>query len=202
MTYEELGKVNSQIKGTDIKGKNYAEVNQRIKAFRKLYPNGCIATELLSNDNGVCVMQTKVYDEDGKLLATGMAYEKENSTFINKTSYIENCETSACGRALGMLGIGIDVSIASYEEVTNAMVNQEPPKAITSPPQRRASNKAPASDLNRKIDENMLTVLKASMDTAGVTGTRFNNTPLEELTVEQYHEAMKQLQKMEGKKKQ
>jgi predicted Fe-Mo cluster-binding NifX family protein len=57
-----------------------------------------------------------------------MAYEKEGSTFINKTSYLENCETSACGRALGMAGFGIDVSIASFEEVSNAIAQQEDQK--------------------------------------------------------------------------
>ena len=62
------------------------------------------------------------------LLGTGTAYEKENSTFINKTSYIENCETSAVGRALGMIGIGIDTSVASYEEVSNAIKQQEEQK--------------------------------------------------------------------------
>ena len=59
------------------------------------------------------------------ILGTGTAYEKENSTFINKTSYIENCETSAIGRALAMCGIGIDTSIASKEEVENAIENQK-----------------------------------------------------------------------------
>lgn len=58
------------------------------------------------------------------VLGTGTAYEKEGSTFINKTSYIENCETSAVGRALGMAGFGIDTSIASAEEVQNAIANQ------------------------------------------------------------------------------
>jgi hypothetical protein len=57
-------------------------------------------------------------------LATGYAQEKESSSFINKTSYIENCETSAVGRALGFCGFGIDVSVASYEEVANAINNQ------------------------------------------------------------------------------
>ena len=55
---------------------------------------------------------------------TGVAYENEGSTYINKTSYIENCETSAVGRALGMLGIGIDVSIASADEMINEVNNQ------------------------------------------------------------------------------
>ena len=56
------------------------------------------------------------------------AYEKENSTFINKTSYIENCETSALGRALGIAGFGIDTSVASAEEVQNAINNQNDDK--------------------------------------------------------------------------
>ena len=123
VNYNDLKRVNETIKTTDIKGKDYAEVNQRIKAFRMLYPSGTIETELIQNENGVCIFRANIYDED-KLLATGTAYEKENSTFINKTSYIENCETSAVGRALGMAGFGIDTSIASAEEVQNAINNQ------------------------------------------------------------------------------
>ena len=142
--YEDIEKVNSTIRTTDIKGKEYAEVNQRIKAFRMLYPQGTIETQMLSNENGVCVFKAYVYIpeyeetakttdiklvEHHRLIATGTAYEKEGSTFINKTSYIENCETSAIGRALGIAGFGIDTSVASYEEVSNAMANQEEEKA-------------------------------------------------------------------------
>ena len=79
---------------------------------------------MLSNDNGVCVFRATVCDENMQILGTGTAYEKETSSFINKTSYIENCETSAVGRALGMCGFGIDTSIASAEEVQNAIKNQ------------------------------------------------------------------------------
>lgn len=124
ITFEEIKKANKTIKTTDVKGKEYAEVNQRIKAFRMIYPTGTIETEMLSNENGVCIFKASIYDET-KLLATGTAYEKENSTFINKTSYIENCETSAVGRALGMCGFGIDTSVASADEVKNAIANQE-----------------------------------------------------------------------------
>lgn len=123
INYLDLAIANEQIKTTDIKGKDYAEVNQRIKAFRMVYPNGTIKTEMLSNENGVCIFKATIWN-DNKLLATGTAYEKENSTFINKTSYIENCETSAIGRALGIAGFGIDVSVASAEEVQNAINNQ------------------------------------------------------------------------------
>ena len=129
MKYLDLAIANETIKTTDIKGKEYAEVNQRIKAFRMVYPDGIIETEMLSNENGVCIFKATIgYRENGELfkLATGTAYEKEDSSFINKTSYIENCETSAVGRALGMCGFGIDVSVASAEEVQNAINNQEP----------------------------------------------------------------------------
>lgn len=128
ITFEQIQKANESIKTTDIKGKEYAEVNQRIKAFRQVYPTGSIQTMMVSNENGVCVFQAVVgyTNENGvyQILGTGTAYEKESSSFINKTSYIENCETSAVGRALGMCGFGIDTSVASYEEVQNAIANQ------------------------------------------------------------------------------
>ena len=124
--FEDIKKVNETISTIDVKGKNYAEVNQRIKAFRMLYPEGVIDPEILSVENGVCIMKATIKDENDHILGIGHAYEKENSTFINKTSYIENCETSAVGRALAMCGIGIDTSVASYEEVANAIENQKP----------------------------------------------------------------------------
>lgn len=149
MTYEELKKANETIKTTDIKGKNYAEVNQRIKAFRMVYPEGFILPMMISNENGVCIFRAEVgyYKEHNTIadddinkyqdtymekviLGTGTAYEKESSSFINKTSYIENCETSAVGRALGMCGFGIDVSVASAEEVENAILQQNADKKI------------------------------------------------------------------------
>lgn len=125
VSYLDLAVANDTIKTTDIKGKEYAEVNQRIKAFRMVYPKGSINTNMMSNENGVCIFKAIVCDEKGNILGTGTAYEKEDSSFINKTSYIENCETSAVGRALGMAGFGIDVSVASAEEVANAIQNQK-----------------------------------------------------------------------------
>ena len=129
MTFNELQEANKLIKTIDVKGKDYAEVPQRIKAFRSLFPNGAIETSIISNDNQMVVMKATVRDEEGHVLGEGHAYEKESSSFINKTSYIENCETSAVGRALGMCGFGIDTSVASYEEVANAINNQDRMKA-------------------------------------------------------------------------
>lgn len=123
-TYLDIAIANEQIKTVDIKGKEYSEVNQRIKAFRINHPNGSIATHIESLQDGVVVMSCEVRDENGDLLGKAHAYEREDSSFINKTSYIENCCTSATGRALGYAGYGIDTSVASYEEVANAIENQ------------------------------------------------------------------------------
>jgi len=106
-----------------IQGKDYITVNERIKEFRKLHPQGQILNQVMANADGQVMFQCKVI-VDGVLVATAHAYEKEGSSFINKTSYIENCETSAVGRALGMYGIGIDTSLASADEVANAVKQQ------------------------------------------------------------------------------
>ncbi len=132
ITFEDIKKANDTIATTDIKGKEYAEVNQRIKAFRMVYPEGTINTEIISLENGVCTMKATAMNE-GKILGTGFAQEKEGSTFINKTSYIENCETSAVGRALGMCGFGIDTSVCSAEELQNALNNQNKPETKSKP---------------------------------------------------------------------
>lgn len=128
ITFEDIQKANETIKTTDIKGKEYAEVNQRIKAYRMVYPNGMIKPEIKSLKDGVCIFRAEVTNDNGDVIGVGHASEKENSTFINKTSYIENCETSAVGRALGMAGFGIDTSVASAEEVANAIENQKEKK--------------------------------------------------------------------------
>jgi len=141
MSETNIQKVNKDLKTTNIKGKEYVEVNQRIKGFRQLYPEGSILTEIISLENGFVVMKATVL-VNGEIIGTGHAFEKESSSYINKTSYIENCETSAVGRALGMCGIGIDTSVASAEEVALAIEQQnaEPPKK----PTKKRDETAPA----------------------------------------------------------
>lgn len=124
-TYEDIQRANSEMTLTPIKGKNYAEVPEKVEAFRKLYPNGAIVSEIVSLEKGVVVMKATVYDDTGKVLGTGHAYEVEGSSFINKGSYIENCETSAWGRALSACGFTGGTSVASYEEAANAKLGQE-----------------------------------------------------------------------------
>ena len=119
-----LDDINKRLKRTNIKGRDYIEVNQRVLAFWELYPTGRIITEKLSDDGKRCDFIARVYVDDD-LVATGHSFEFQAAGMVNKTSYVENCETSAVGRALGMLGIGITESIASADEVQAAIEHQE-----------------------------------------------------------------------------
>ena len=123
---ERLNKANEQIRFTDIKGKQYAEVNQRVLAFWSLFPNGRIATRKVGDDGKRCDFECLVYRDaqDEHPAATGHAFENRQGN-VNSTSYVENCETSAIGRALGILGIGATTAMASADEVLNALMQQE-----------------------------------------------------------------------------
>ena len=120
----------NKLKTVNIKGKDYVMVNERIKAFRKEYPTWSLVSQIKDLTDNRCVIRAEIYDEEGRCIATGHAYEKEGSSPINKTSFIENCETSAWGRALANLGIGIDASICSAEELAIAISQQETPEQI------------------------------------------------------------------------
>jgi ssDNA-binding Zn-finger/Zn-ribbon topoisomerase 1 len=102
-------------------------VNDRIKFFRESekYKGWSLTSEFVSVTEDTCIIKAIVTNEDGFVVATGFAQEDRTSSMINKTSFVENCETSAWGRALGNLGIGIDDSIASAEEVDMAIKKQE-----------------------------------------------------------------------------
>jgi hypothetical protein len=115
-----------KFKTTKIKGKEYVEVNQRLLFFRtdQAYAGWSIESELINLQPDHCCMKAIIRDPDGRIRATGHAQEDRTSTVINKTSYVENCETSAFGRCLAALGIGIETSIASANEVELAMAQQ------------------------------------------------------------------------------
>lgn len=190
ITYEDISAVNAEIKTTKVKNKDYAEVPQRVKAFRKLYPMGRIETDILSLENGICVMKASAWtkDENGAdmLLATGTAYEKESSSYINKTSYIENCETSAIGRALGFCGLGIDVSIASKEEVENAINNQN-----------KMQDEYTEEVAKTKVSDTHVRRLNKAIETTSMTKEKlleiYQVKELEDFTIEMYNNALGRL---------
>jgi len=117
-------------KTVDIKGKQYVPVNERIKYFRTSpdYKGWSMRSEIIELTKDRATIIARIYDDKGVERASGLAYELSGSSYINKTSYVENCESSAWGRALGCLGIGIDTSIASADEVETAIEQQLPKK--------------------------------------------------------------------------
>ena len=87
----------AKLKTVNIKGKEYVEVNERLKHFRENYKNWCLTSDVVELTEDRCVIKATIFDENGNIRATGHAYEKEGSSFINKTSFVENCETSCSG---------------------------------------------------------------------------------------------------------
>jgi hypothetical protein len=76
------------------------------------------------------IFKVSILDKENNIISSAHAQEYRDSSYINKTSFVENGYTSALGRALGYLGIGIDVSIASADEMVNAVNNQNKTKKV------------------------------------------------------------------------
>ena len=113
------------MKTINIHGKQYVEVKERIKYFRENFKDWSLTSEVIDLTEDRCVIKATISNEKGRVIATGIAYESKGSSYINKTSFIENCETSAWGRALANIGIGLDVAIASADEVLNAKAHDK-----------------------------------------------------------------------------
>lgn len=149
-----------QFKTTNIKGKNYVEVNERIKYFRESgnYKGWSLISEVHHLDADSCVIKASVLNEEGAIVASGFAQEDKSSSYINKTSYVENCETSAWGRALANLGIGIDTSIASSNEVEIAIAKQNTKESKTAAPAKK-----PAEVAKKELTDEVVAKMKAAV---------------------------------------
>ena len=183
LTKEKLDLINQQIQTTSIKGKEYAPVSERVRAFRNILPEWRIQTKIVSFDEGEWVFQAEVQDDGGVTQSTAHASEKVGVGNINKTSALENAETSAVGRALGFLGVGIAASIASADEVTNAAYQLEEIKmreALATEAEKR-----PRRDLCETVGAEPLEIAKQ----AG-----WNGGPM---TAEQHGNALKILKSLE-----
>jgi hypothetical protein len=114
------------MKSVNIKGKEYITVNERLIYFRSkpTYKGWKIIEELVSLDEKEGVFKVTIFNSENHQVVNAHAQEYRDSSYINKTSFVENGFTSALGRALGYLGIGIDTAIASADEVQTAVKNQ------------------------------------------------------------------------------
>ena len=159
-----------KLKTINIHGKNYVEVNERIKYFRENYKGWSLISELIDLTENRCVIKASITNEKDKVMATGIAYEVMGSSYINKTSFIENCETSAWGRALGNLGIGIDTSIASAFEVNNAIIQQE-----TKPKTKEKLNDSKYQAMIVALGDGKIDVVKERMNNYKLTKKQKEN---------------------------
>ena len=147
----------------EIHGKQYATVNERIEELHKKY-NGCVSinTELLETQGDVVRMKAIVELKEmveGQEVAsntfTGHAEEVIGSSMINKTSALENAETSAVGRALAFAGFQTDASIASADEVANAIVQQNSmTRVVNQSQQNKASEFDTVEELSKEVERN------------------------------------------------
>jgi hypothetical protein len=132
---------NLKEKAIDIKGKKYVLVSDRVLYFNETYPNGSIETAILSEPNEDTVIIRATITPDNKFGRRFVAHSQAtwDDGYINKTSALENAETSAVGRALGFMGIGVIESIASVDEIHKATTY---PARVRTPEQTtaRASN--------------------------------------------------------------
>lgn len=129
----------------DIHGKKYHTVAERVQAFRETAPDLTIETEIVRWEGDDVVVKASISD-NGKLIATGLAHEVRGSTNINRTSHVENCETSAIGRCLAAFGLGGSTEYASADEVANAITQQ--------------NSGASEKEINELLIENTQTILK------------------------------------------
>lgn len=107
----------------DIRGKQYETVALRVQKFRAAHPDKSLTTEMIVRDDECVVMRAIIADEAGRVLATGHSEEYREASQINRTSALENAETSAIGRALAAYGFG-GTEFATANEVANAIHQQ------------------------------------------------------------------------------
>ena len=115
-----------------IHGKEYKTVAKRVQEFREsnISRFWTITTDVIKLDDDQVLIKAIILNDDGRVIATGHGHEVKSASQINRTSYVENAETSAIGRALACLGLG-GTEFASADEVANAIHQQKTVHAPT-----------------------------------------------------------------------
>ena len=104
---------------------DYVPVAERLEKFYERFPEGRVITHIIEHnmETGFVLMRAEVYRnaDDAQPAATGHAFEIRSEGYVQKTSYVEVCETSSVGRALALLGFEVKRGIASREEIEKPM---------------------------------------------------------------------------------
>lgn len=158
----------SQTGVVTIRGKAYETVALRVQKFRERHPDYRLITEIIERTDACVVMRASIYNGDS-LLATGHAEEYRRTSEINKTSALENCETSAIGRALATLGLG-GTEFASADEVARAVSGSKGEAPVIAPA------KVSAAELS---DSEQLAVEETGAAIVSLLGT----TPVDDMAI-------------------
>jgi hypothetical protein len=168
-----------------IKGKPYVQVNQRVLELRKNYGDKDkmfgIITRVVEwhKEKNEIIIQAEITDPTGRVVGSGIAHEwqDDKKSMVNATSYVENCETSAIGRALAAFGLGIEDAYASADEVQGAIKKQAKKKEIVT--ENRNDNLAEMMVPQEAIVDPYYIQYKASLAKVFVAGSP--NADTEEL---------------------
>lgn len=106
----------------DLKGRKYLETKWRVAWFREKYPNGCIATEIISLDP--VLIKASIYDDNNQLLATGHAGAVDTGKQVWSGRAVEKSETAAIGRALGVAGFGTQFTDDDEDHLADSPVDR------------------------------------------------------------------------------
>lgn len=145
----------------DDKLKDYVTVAERVSQFYAKYPQGRINTSIIQHDIdvGFILIRAEVFrtPDDALPAATGHAYEYRGEGYVNKNSYIENCETGAVGRAIAFLGFGVKLHIASREEMQKAE-RMQAARRSTLPPKTPSLESLPPAEQHKELDHMIIVV--------------------------------------------
>ena len=163
------------MKSVNIKGKEYITVNERLIYFRSQpnYKGWRISEDIISLDEKGGIFKVTITNSEGVEITNAHAQESKDTSYINKTSMLENGFTSALGRALGYLGIGIDTSIASADEVVNA-VNNQPEKKEDNRPWLKENQLIATLKGNKQKALNVITAFKMKKEYRTKINKQFN----------------------------
>jgi len=127
---------------------DYAEVAERLPLFWKDCPLGRINTEIITDDGTRIVMKATLWADISHTVptTTGFAEEVRGSSMVNKTSAIENCETSAIGRALANYQYQGSKKRASLEEMVKVYRQGEQPQTTTNAAPARTQSLGSSSE--------------------------------------------------------
>lgn len=156
---------------------DYVPVAERLEKFYERFPDGRVITHILEHDReaGFILIRAEVYrsPDDAQPAATGHAFEVRGESYVNKTSYVENCETGSVGRALALLGFEVKRGIASREELekTARMTPDKAARTTTSTPAATATAATTAAASPRVAAEEKSVNLDAEiLQSAGALG--------------------------------